>query len=146
MKRDIDRAPYMRSFSWWFERTSLMVMVYARNVRVGGGGGDPKELGSGRGVLSKKKKMLLQCYCLEWHTSSGMTATYGIYFHFLCKRRGGVSPFGVEWVAEGPDVTLMVLLRWSRKVQYFIYFPPCTMTDITVLVKVFIYLWGTCAS
>ena len=41
-----------------------------------------------------------KCYCLEWHTSTGMTAKYGIYFYFLCKQ-GGISPFGVEWVGGG---------------------------------------------
>ena len=85
-----------------------MVRVYAWNVRVGGGGGGPKGAGFGDRLLPNKEKKSFKCYCLEWHTSTGMTAKYGIYFHFFCKQ-GVLSSFGVEWVGEGPDITLIVL-------------------------------------
>ena len=52
MKADIDRAPYK---SLIFERTSLIVRVYARNVLVG----VPKGLGSVVVVPSQREKEVL---------------------------------------------------------------------------------------
>ena len=133
MKADIDRAPYK---SFRFERTSLIVMAYARNV-LSGRFKRRGVWGSGPSQREKFEMVLLRMAYFNRNDSK----IWNI-FHFLCKQEG-YPPFS-GW-GEGPDVTLMVIFGSSREVQYVIFCTLCTVINITVLVKVlYMYMRYMC--
>ena len=70
---------------------------------------DGRGVGGGDAFHKEKEKtnaiamLLLRMAYLNWNDSK----IWNIFSFSL--QQGGISPFGVEWVGEGPDVTLLVL-------------------------------------